>query len=174
MIICSDCQYPNLLGAVYCSECGTALVVSGAPITQDMRAVASGATAHMTPPASEPVLRTDNWITLHILDTGEMLPLEEHNEFTLGRTSDGQPVMPDIDLSPYDAYGKGVSRLHAVLRRGISDVVLVDLDSANGTFINGKRLTANEEWALANGDVVALGRLKFQVLLKDPHTKGMT
>jgi pSer/pThr/pTyr-binding forkhead associated (FHA) protein len=96
-----------------------------------------------------------------------MLPLADRNEFTLGRVSEGQPVMPDIDLGPYQAFTHGVSRLHAVIRRGVNDVLLSDLASANGTFINGQRLPADEERALAHGDVVSLGSLKLQILFKN-------
>jgi pSer/pThr/pTyr-binding forkhead associated (FHA) protein len=117
-------------------------------------------------PPSAQVALTDNWVTLHLLDTGEVMPLSERNEFTLGRATDGQPVLPDVDLAPYQAYTHGVSRLHAVIKRGVDDISLMDLESANGTFINGKRLEPNEEHSLANGDVVALGGLKIQVLLK--------
>jgi len=84
----------------------------------------------------------------------------------LGRISEGQPIMPDIDLSPYQAYARGVSRLHAVLKRESSHVFLMDLGSANGTFVNGKRLNPNVDHSIANGDVIALGKLKIQVLLK--------
>ena len=97
-----------------------------------------------------------------------MLPLADQNEFTLGRVSEGQPVMPDIDLGPYQAYTHGVSRLHAVIRRGVDNVLLSDLESANGTFVNGQRLPADEEQPLAHGDVISLGGLKMQVLLKNP------
>jgi pSer/pThr/pTyr-binding forkhead associated (FHA) protein len=108
----------------------------------------------------------NTWVTLHLLDTGQVLPLSERNEFTLGRISDGQPIMPDIDLSPYQAYARGVSRLHAVLKREASRVFLMDLGSSNGTFVNGKRLPPNVDHAISNGDVVALGKLKIQILLK--------
>jgi pSer/pThr/pTyr-binding forkhead associated (FHA) protein len=107
-------------------------------------------------------------VTLHLLDTGQVLPLAQRNEFTIGRSSEGQAEMPDIDLAPYRAYSRGVSRLHAAIRKDPSQVVLVDLDSANGTFLNGKRLKPNEEQSLANGDVVALGSLKMQILLAIP------
>jgi pSer/pThr/pTyr-binding forkhead associated (FHA) protein len=102
------------------------------------------------------------------VDTGQVLPLSERNEFTMGRSTEGQPVMPDIDLSPYQAYSRGVSRLHAVIKRGIDNIYLMDLDSANGTFLNGKRLIPHEEEPVANGDIMALGKLKIQVLLKAP------
>ncbi len=117
-------------------------------------------------PAGPPPGPLNNWVTLHLLDTGQVLPLTERNEFTLGRISEGQSIMPDIDLSPYQAYARGVSRLHAVLKREASRVFLMDLGSSNGTFVNGKRLAPNVDQSVANGDVIALGKLKIQILLK--------
>jgi hypothetical protein len=168
MIVCPNCRHPNMAGALFCSECGVALSPAGALSTQQIetgrmhdllkqRAVA--------PPNPPPVAVSD-WATLHLLDTGQMLPLTDRNEFTLGRISEGQPIMPDIDLSPYQAYARGVSRLHAVLKRESSRVFLMDLGSSNGTYVNGKRLTPNVDHAISNGDVVALGKLKIQILLK--------
>lgn len=167
MIICSNCKQTNMSGAVFCTECGSALVATEILTPQNIDAGATGQIGAVPPPVSPsaPAIR-DNWVTLHLLDTGQMLPLADRNEFTVGRGTDGQPVMPDIDLAPYQAYSRGVSRLHAVIRRTIDQIVLLDLESANGTFLNGKRITPNEEQALANGDVVALGNLKIQILLK--------
>ncbi|HID89898.1 MAG TPA: FHA domain-containing protein [Anaerolineae bacterium] len=48
-----------------------------------------------------------------------------------------------------------VSRQHARLVRRGTSVVLEDLGSTNGTFVNGVRLTAPH--ALVNGDVISLG-----------------
>ena len=69
------------------------------------------------------------------MDSGKILPLASRNEFTLGRLSEGQPIMPDIDLTPYQAYASGVSRLHAVVKRDASRVMVMDLGSSNGTYI---------------------------------------
>jgi pSer/pThr/pTyr-binding forkhead associated (FHA) protein len=43
----------------------------------------------------------------------------------------------------------------------------MDLGSANGTYINGKRLEPNVEQVLNHGDIIALGKLKLQVLIKN-------
>jgi GNAT superfamily N-acetyltransferase len=48
-----------------------------------------------------------------------------------------------------------VSRVHAVLRRGPEGAVLEDLDSNNGTFLDGVRLTGKTR--LVDGAVVSLG-----------------
>lgn len=175
MIVCGNCNHANMSGAVFCSECGAPLSMVSGSSTHDIspalgqelsEQIAAPAAASQPLPAVPAQGLADNWVTLHLLDTGQMLPLTERNEFTLGRISEGQPIMPDIDLSPYQAYASGVSRLHAVIKRGPDSIALMDLGSANGTFLNGRRLSPNVERELANGDVLALGRLKIQILLK--------
>ncbi|MBU2610330.1 MAG: FHA domain-containing protein [Chloroflexi bacterium] len=103
-------------------------------------------------------------ITLHLIESGQILPLAERMEFSLGRVSEGQPIMPDIDLTPYKAYDKGVSRLHAILRRVKNKVVIMDLGSSNGTYVNGNRLSPQIEHVLSHGDTIHLGKLKIQIL----------
>jgi pSer/pThr/pTyr-binding forkhead associated (FHA) protein len=100
------------------------------------------------------------------MESGQILPLSTRNEYTMGRLSEGQPVIPDLDLSPFQAYAAGVSRLHASIKRDGKRVVVMDLGSANGTYVNGKRLTPQTERLLNHGDVVALGKFKFQVLIR--------
>lgn len=170
MIVCPNCKHNNLAGTMFCSECGAQLVGKDSLITQT---ITPGQTETETEPKIPPIPRNyqpsgmDAWGSLHLLDTGQVLPLTGRNEFTLGRISEGQPIMPDIDLSPYQAYASGVSRLHAVVKRDGPRIILMDLGSANGTYINGKRLTTNIEQTLNHGDIVALGKLKIQVLLKN-------
>jgi pSer/pThr/pTyr-binding forkhead associated (FHA) protein len=114
----------------------------------------------------QPFNVNEAWGSLHLVDTGQVLPLSIKNEFTLGRVSEGQPIMPDIDFSPYQAYASGVSRLHSVLKRTGDRVIYMDLGSANGSYINGARLAPNVEHSLQHGDVIALGKLRIQILFK--------
>jgi len=74
----------------------------------------------------------NTWITLHLMDTGQVIPLNDRSEFTLGRISDGQPSCRIFDLSPYQAYAHGVSRLHAVIKQASHHVLVMDLGSVNG------------------------------------------
>ena len=168
MIVCSNCKHTNMNGAMFCTECGAQLIGSDMLTTQNMAASQMQEAAKNDFSASKPnpVATLNTWITLHLMDTGQMLPLSDRSEFTLGRISEGQPIMPDIDLSPYQAYASGVSRLHAVIKQVSHRAVIMDLGSANGTYVNGKRLSPNVEQTLNNGDVIALGKLKMQVLLK--------
>ncbi|MBI5957744.1 MAG: FHA domain-containing protein [Chloroflexi bacterium] len=66
-----------------------------------------------------------------------------------------------IDLQPYDAFEKGVSRVHAKLRHDGQKFLFEDLESSNGTFVNGMRLSPNDPHILINGDEIRLGRLRL-------------
>jgi hypothetical protein len=66
-----------------------------------------------------------------------------------------------VQLEPFD----GVSRRHAIVERLAGELQIVDLDSTNGTFIDGRRLEANQPQPLAPGARLTLGRsLAVEVL----------
>jgi hypothetical protein len=159
-----------MVGSIYCDECGSQLSVLEDLVTQRIEPDPADLVGPRSSrqdtrrPASG---KLDTWGTMHLLDTGQMLPLSDRGEFTLGRVSDGQPIMPDIDLSPYHAYASGVSRLHAVIKRNGDRITIMDLGSSNGTYVNGKRLTANAEQVIHHGDVLTFGKLKIQILLRN-------
>jgi FHA domain len=168
MIVCPNCKHANMAGTLFCMECGTQLVGTDMLTTQNMDAsqLQDAAGKIVSPSKPLEVITLNTWCTLHLMDTGQVLPLSDRGEFTLGRISEGQPIMPDIDLSPYRAYANGVSRLHAAIKQTGQRVVVMDLGSANGTYVNGKKLSPNVEQTINNGDIVALGKFKIQVLLK--------
>jgi pSer/pThr/pTyr-binding forkhead associated (FHA) protein len=69
---------------------------------------------------------------------------------TIGRSS-GAEFMVDAAL---------VSRLHCRLAAGATGLQVRDLDSTNGTFVNGKRV---DEATLSEGDRLGVGRVEFVV-----------
>ena len=75
-------------------------------------------------------------------------------------------VFLEIDLTPFDAYSQGVSRLHANVKIKEDDILLEDLGSSNGTRINNSKLDAHKDYPIQHGDVIALGRFKVQALIK--------
>ena len=87
-------------------------------------------------------------------------------ELPLGRISQGQSILPDIDLSPYNAYAQGVSRLHATLKFLQGDLFIEDLGSSNGTRINNNKIPPHKNQLIHHGDVIALGRFKIQALIR--------
>ncbi|MGK5088589.1 GGDEF domain-containing protein [Bdellovibrionota bacterium FG-2] len=75
------------------------------------------------------------------------------NEMFIGRD-------PAADISLSD---QSISRKHARIEKKTGKVILTDLGSSNGSFINDKRVTANTPMTLAKEDMVKLGNfiLKF-------------
>lgn len=69
---------------------------------------------------------------------------------TLGRSS-GAEFMVDAAM---------VSRLHCRLTAGATGLEVVDLDSTNGTFVNGLRV---QRAMLKDGDTLRVGRVEFAI-----------
>jgi pSer/pThr/pTyr-binding forkhead associated (FHA) protein len=76
-------------------------------------------------------------------------------------TTIGRAVECDVVIT-----SKRVSREHARLRRNGRRVMLEDLNSTNGTFLNDERLL--EPMELRDGDTVSVGDVKF--IFRDPDT----
>jgi pSer/pThr/pTyr-binding forkhead associated (FHA) protein len=66
----------------------------------------------------------------------------------------------DLDLAPYDALANGVSRLHARVTHENGTLYVEDLDSTNGTRINGFQLTTKQRYRLRDGDELEFGRVR--------------
>lgn len=61
-------------------------------------------------------------------------------------------------------HDRAVSRPHAEIRRQGDDFVLIDLGSANGTLINGKRIA--EPQTLAEGDTILFGEYPLNFVIE--------
>ncbi|NDJ87517.1 MAG: FHA domain-containing protein [Chloroflexi bacterium] len=84
-------------------------------------------------------------------------------QLVLGRSDPETGVTADVDLSPYNAIEKGVSRRHATII-SVEDMVYVqDLGSRNGMQLNDIPLDAKELYPLHDGDMLLLGNLQVTV-----------
>jgi predicted component of type VI protein secretion system len=84
----------------------------------------------------------------------------------LGRSDAGSKTAPTLDLTPYGAQEMGISRQHATIRRTDGMLTLTDLNSVNGTLLNGQRLAPNQPRVLRDGDEIRLGKLVCHVYFK--------
>lgn len=172
MITCPSCHHEEMTGALFCSECGARLVVVEIPTTNAIDRNQTGLLMFQPRPSSPPTSPSvsaslsDAVVSLHLIDSGMILHLSGQNEFTLGRIADGQPILPDVDLSPYEAYSQGVSRLHSSLKINNNRLFITDLGSSNGTRVNGQKIMPNVDYPINHGDVIALGKFKIQVLIR--------
>lgn len=67
-----------------------------------------------------------------------------------------------ISLASLNAHHYGVSRQHARIEVGNNVLRITDLDSTNGTRVNGVLLTPNTPTLLRDGDELIFGELKCQ------------
>ncbi len=81
----------------------------------------------------------------------------EVREMLVGRKS-GKNI-PDIDLSGIKG-SELVSRKHAkfILDGNTGEIYIVDLNSTNGTFVNGQRLNPGEKVKVSKGDEILFGK----------------
>jgi pSer/pThr/pTyr-binding forkhead associated (FHA) protein len=79
--------------------------------------------------------------------------------YILGRSDSQNSPPPDIDLASFNARELGVSRRHAAIVRFREDLHLIDLDSVNGTYINGRKIGPDVPHQLSDGDQIMLGDL---------------
>lgn len=163
MITCSVCRNQESEGEVFCSECGARLPAVQVEVTSTAAFTETGRireSSQLPAEALEP-LRAGQ-IALLISGAAQAVILQGQPEFILGREGSEQ-VVPDLNLNPYGAREKGVSRLHAALRLDRSQVLLIDLGSTNGTRLNGKPLAAHQPIRVESGDEIRLGKLMLRI-----------
>jgi pSer/pThr/pTyr-binding forkhead associated (FHA) protein len=105
-------------------------------------------------------------VHLHVPGRNAALSLPATSEVLVGRSDAVSGVYPDIDLTPYEGIEKGVGRRHLLM--SINDqgqVVIEDLNSTNGTYLNNQRLSPQQPQPIADGDEIRLGKLVLRVQL---------
>lgn len=162
--VCPVCKTKNELEAVVCGHCGAALedpfMDPGARTkTTDMQAVDLERIKNWS---IDEATVPDGGIAVYI--EGEFNPayIDSQGEFVMGRkvgtTSEGL-----FDLSAAGGYHLGVSRRHAVIRRTEHGYEVLDLGSANGTWLNDERLLPHKSYPLVSGSHLRLGNMRLFV-----------
>ncbi len=163
---CPHCNRENADGETYCYACGHILPV----------AVASLGTTNQLEDkeALEAIEPTQRWGTayfdrrnrlqLTFRGADDVLLVDLNDKVVLGRAHDFPNMpQPDVDLTPFGAMEKGVSRNHLAFSREQDTIVVTDLGSANSTYLNGQRLMPFEPRILRDNDELRLGRLVIRV-----------
>jgi hypothetical protein len=88
--------------------------------------------------------------------SGEVYELSTSNTL-IGRDDHQRGIFVDIDLTSLDVK-KRSSRSHARILERDGVYIVWDLESMNGTYVNGRRLAQGGRQELVNGDVLTFGR----------------
>lgn len=94
--------------------------------------------------------------------------LDVRQPVLVGRSDPQSEFGPGLDLGPHLAAEQGVSRRHAMLTPDIDHLYLTDLESTNGTWVNGAYLEPGRRHPLATGDQIELGLMRLVVRSVSP------
>jgi hypothetical protein len=146
MTTCQQCGQENAEGYILCVKCGHASPLANLP--------------------SQPA--QDVTFTIKFRVEGEELPLTlvPSQRAMMGRQAPFMLQVPDVDLTAFNAAEHGISRVHAVIDCTRNNLHITDLDSRNGTFVNGEKLHPFNAHVLRHGDTVRLGSLSLEVIVK--------
>jgi hypothetical protein len=114
--------------------------------------------------SAEQMLFDENMILrLDVVESGQQMILTVSGDLIVGRADNVTDYIPEIDLTPHGAYRFGLSRRHALIRRHEGSLLVKDLSSRNGTFVNGEQVNAGETHPLRDGDELRFGNLALRV-----------
>jgi hypothetical protein len=133
---CPGCGGANRKSARFCVSCGRSFVPVRPAV---LRVVEPVRAAWEMPVARRPML--------------------------LGRASEAEGYRPDFDMTFYDE-GDYVSRRHARITKGRGGYFITDLNSSNGTTVNGQPLVPDHARLLRNGDWIKVGLVVIQFWLR--------
>jgi hypothetical protein len=166
VIKCPFCGVEQVPNTLFCSECGTYLLEDDRRGTdplgtdeigwvgEEEEEIEGGQTIKGTGPLS---------IRLRIVDTGREIEATLSKTIHIGRLDPASDVFPEVDLTSDNGLEKGVSRRHARILKREGTVVVEDLGSINGTFINSKRLAPYLPEVLRHSDQLQLGKLLIEI-----------
>jgi pSer/pThr/pTyr-binding forkhead associated (FHA) protein len=152
---CPHCDKIIPAGEQFCAHCGyqrgSWRPAAAAPAAASGDALSAAAAAQQKPP-----LKAEDILWLLVAADGATYPLAL-GEWVIGRGA--------VDIVLPDAFA---SRSHAKLIVTLDGVELIDLGSANGTYVGKHKLAAQEITALIAGDTVRIGQTDLKLVQQEP------
>jgi hypothetical protein len=190
--VCPQCGTAVIPGEAFCDTCGAALLgpsrpaqaapapslpFGGVPPQPSYPAPQPVSPAPSQPIVTPPIV-TPPIVTppqparsalaparLVVQRSGATIALPGAPQAVVGRADAVSNFFPDVDLTPHGALDTGVGRRHARIFVQGGALAVEDLDSTNGTFLNGTRLAPRQATPLKTGDELRLGNLTLRVEL---------
>jgi len=150
---CPTCKFGNDANALTCLHCGRSLDLFTKSLKSDKE---------------DQYTIPQKGMALYFIGNSAQITVNLEEQFILGREAEEGDVDPLVDLSKPDGFAMGVSRRHARIRLTESGYEITDLNSSNGTWLNGKILPPSQPTSLPNGGIIQLGRLKLIAVYNAP------
>ncbi len=163
-LVCPTCGAENLPGTLFCVQCGTYLPSGGPLRTEPLPESDEGRSAIPTIDAAgggDFARRIS--LEMEIINSGRTVVLSADREVLVGRLDAAHGIFPEFDTTDDRGLEEGVSRRHARIYSREGTCFVEDLDSTNGTFLNGERITPYLPYAFHDGDTLTFGTLQVKV-----------
>ena len=105
-----------------------------------------------------------DWVRFSLAESGDVVAvLPANREIVIGRFGRTGDPSVTLDLQDLGAQEHGISRYHAMVAVVQDRLALQDLNSANGTLLNRRKVTPMKRYALVSGDEITLGTLTLRI-----------
>jgi FHA domain len=161
MKMCPHCHFANPIDATFCARCSVSLI----PLL----------TARVTPSVPEQAIKPSppkhdefiaklqpDMLLLMVAGTGQPIYFKKSKATILGREMNTE-AQARIDLTAYDGLLLGVSRQHVSIEATKTGYSICDLESTNGTWLNGVKLVPHRQYKLESGNLLRLGQMGVYV-----------
>jgi len=166
MIECPFCHTKYVENTLFCEECGIFLLEDDTQVTDPLEAEtveSIGSRVDELETSSSKQEIELSAIRLKIENGIREVEMPLDKVIHLGRLDPLSDTFPEVDLTDVGGVQKGVSRRHARILRRNKTLIVEDLGSINGTFVNGQKLAPYMAEVLHDGDYLHLGKLAIQV-----------
>jgi hypothetical protein len=162
LYVCASCGGKYSFFRLYCKQCGC--------ILPDALSDKGEVTKLLAGNQAQPV--DIQWGTTYFHRNAQLFLRQETAGDVFSVSLDRPPVLigrkttnyiPSIAFNPDYAEEMGISRTHARLDQNGTTVFITDLNSTNGTFVDGYHLMPQVPFALRNRAVLQLGKLMLRV-----------
>ncbi|HLF27093.1 MAG TPA: FHA domain-containing protein [Anaerolineae bacterium] len=169
MLACPSCGFKNCEGMIFCEMCGAYFHTAGTLATNVLPVDPASRPGPSGFPSPDLSAREKNAsLVLTSLSDNRCFVIEAGSPSTLlGRSDRKARLHVDIDLSGAGGEAFGVSRRHARTYFSNGHYMLEDLESLNGTYLNGRKLRPYLPEVLHQGDEIKLGDLALKVSFQE-------
>lgn len=96
-----------------------------------------------------------------LVQENKLYALDKKNKVHISLDSLPCTIGKAAEMVDYSIKDNSVSRMHAKIERQNGRFILTDLNSTNGTFVNGLQMTPNEQVEIERGDEIRFGKMRY-------------
>jgi hypothetical protein len=178
--VCQRCGFNNTIDSQFCENCGTRLTANQQNAELQSDDIGQSLVKETSTQAEAFVeIIDDNLSSITPIDANHSSGINQSipgkfniknskiyidipkgvQSLVIGRDDPVGGIFPDINLDPYGAHEAGVGRRHIMLSLLDGELMIEDLESVNGSFLNREKLYPKKAQPLHNGDELRLGKL---------------